>query len=769
MFKHNTHCRICKSENLTKFLDFGNQPLANSFLKTESEFVSEKTYPLAVYFCNECNLAQLLDVVDKDVMFADYIYFSSGMPKLSNHFKLYAENVMDRFLEPGNFVVEIASNDGILLKFFKDSGYKVLGVDPAKNVVEIAEKIGVETMVDFFSESVANSIAEKYGKAKVIMANNVVAHIDDHHDLMKGLGNLLDEDGVFVMEAPYLVDMFENLTYDTIYHEHLSFLAVCPLKKLFEQYRFEIFDVEVHKVQGRSLRLFVGFVGKHSVSNNVKKWIDRELELGLDSLHSYNVLAQKVKAQKQKLVKLLNDLKISGKKIAAYGAPAKGNTMLNYCGLGDDILDYALEDLPVKQNMFTPGRHIPTVDSTYAHEHLPDYFLMLAWNYLDVIVEKEKAFLEAGGAFILPNGEIITESNKTKHVVRKGSKKVLVCGGSGFIGSNFIRHLYNKYENYQIYNLDLLTYSGNQKNLSDITENELGKTDEDSRYHFFHGDICDKVFLNDLFINHKFDIVVNFAAESHVDRSLCSSHDFINTNVLGTHTLVEECRKNNIPRFLQISTDEIYGDIMDGYSSENSLLNPSNPYSASKASADLVVKSYIRSHSLPALIIRGSNNFGPYQYPEKLIPLAISNLIEGKKIPVHGDGMHIRSWIYVNDFCNAIDIVIHQGEDGQIYNVSGESKSNLEILESIIKMLKLEKELSEYIEHTNDRPGADLRYAPDSTKLQQTLGWSCQYNFKDAMRDTVKWYIDNELWWKDVKSKEEFVRHYNRQQKANYY
>lgn len=402
MHRHNTQCRICKSKNLTKFLDFGNQPLANSFLKNESEFALEKKYPLAVYFCHDCNLAQLLDVVDKEEMFSHYIYFTSGMPKISNHFKDYAEDVMSRFLKQGEFVVEIASNDGILLKFFKDSGYKILGVDPAKNVVKVAQEMGVETIVDFFSENVGADIAKKYGRAKIILANNVVAHIDNHHDLVKGINNLLAEDGVFILEAPYLVDMFENNTYDTIYHEHLSFLAIRPLKKLFEQFGLEIFDVEVHEVQGRSLRVFVGRLGKHQISVNVQKLIDKELDLGLDSLPAYNMLAENIVKQKRELMKLLHSLKDAGKKISAYGAPAKGNTMLNYCGIDNKILDYALEDLPAKQGLFTPGMHIPTVDSAYAHKHLPDYFLMLAWNYQKLILKKEREFLKNGGKFIIP-------------------------------------------------------------------------------------------------------------------------------------------------------------------------------------------------------------------------------------------------------------------------------------------------------------------------------------------------------------------------------
>jgi SAM-dependent methyltransferase len=378
------------------------QPLANSFLKNSDEFPTEKKYPLEVYFCHSCNLTQLLDVVDKKEMFSNYIYFSSGMPKLSDHFRLYAEDIMKRFLKHGDFVVELASNDGILLKFFQDAGYKVLGIDPAENVVKIAEKIGVHTLVDFFSQNLAKKVATEYGQAKVIMANNVVAHIDDHHDLAKGLGELLAEDGVFVFEAPYLVDMFNNLTYDTIYHEHLSLLSIRPLIKLFENFGLELFDVEIHPVQGQSLRSFVGRKGKHPVTPNVKKYIDLELSMGLDKLETYQTLAKRVENQKIQLTELLGKLKSEGKKVAAYGAPAKGNTMLNYLGIGTDILDYALEDLPAKQNMYTPGMHIPTVDAVHAHSFEPDYYLMLAWNYEKPILEKEKQFLAKGGHFIIP-------------------------------------------------------------------------------------------------------------------------------------------------------------------------------------------------------------------------------------------------------------------------------------------------------------------------------------------------------------------------------
>jgi len=766
----NTSCRACESEQLVKVIDLGSQPLANSFLSEENLKAHEPKYPLEVYFCEDCNLAQLIHVVDKSVLFEDYIYFSSGMPKLSDHFKQYAEDVIDRFLEePNDLVVEMGSNDGILLQFFKNNNFRVLGVDPAKNIAKVACERGVETIADFFSVSIAQKIVRERGKAKAILGNNVVAHINDYQDLCSGVKELLAPEGVFVFEAPYLVDMFENLSFDTIYHEHLNFLAIRPLVSFFKKFGLEIFDVKIVPSQGKSIRVFVGHGGAHEIYPSVNECVKQEEDFGLDRKESYFELAKEIKRSKEKVLNLVAEFKRIGKSVSAYGAPAKGNTLLNYYGIDYNVLDFALDELPSKQGFYTPGTRVPVFGKQYADANRPDYYLLLAWNYLNVILEKEKDFLEAGGAFILPNGEIISKENKLKHSLKKDKKKILICGGSGFIGSNFIRHLYNKYENYELFNLDLLTYSGNEENLSDIKANELGKIEKNRRYHFLRGDICDSALLGGLFRENKFDVVVNFAAESHVDRSLCSSYDFIRTNIVGTHTLIEECRKHNIPRFLQISTDEVYGNVLEGYSTEESLLNPSSPYSASKASADVIVKSYIRSHGLPALIIRGSNNFGPYQYPEKLIPLAISNLIEVEKIPVHGDGMHIRSWIHVNDFCNAIDIVIHRGENGHVYNVSGTPKTNLEVLKSISRSLVLNRDITECIENTNDRPGADLRYAPDATKLEQSLGWSQQYNFDDAMRDTVKWYIDNESWWKEIKKKTEFVEHYTRQQKADYY
>ena len=410
MLKINNSCRMCRGQNLHKFLDLGTQPLANSFLKKENLLKPESKVPLEAYWCADCNLAQLVHVVDPKVMFCDYIYFSSGMPKVSAHWQTYANYVQERFLRsPKQFVLEIGSNDGILLSCFKNFGHKVLGIDPAENIAKLANERGIETWPISWREKAGEWVIDKYGRARVILANNVFAHIDNHRDFMNGVDWALAEDGVLVIEAPYLIDMFENLAYDTIYHEHLSFLSVRPMQSFFQKFGFEIFDVHLVKVQGTSLRVFVGRKDVHQILPSVFERISEELTFGLDKKESYFELARRVVASKEKLLNILHGFKIQGKKISAYGAPAKGNTLLNYCSIGADILDFTLEDLPSKKGLYTPGMRIPVVSREYANANPPDYYLLLAWNYKDAILEKEKnsEFKNRGGKFIVPIGDEI--------------------------------------------------------------------------------------------------------------------------------------------------------------------------------------------------------------------------------------------------------------------------------------------------------------------------------------------------------------------------
>ena len=313
-------------------------------------------------------------------------------------------------------------------------------------------------------------------------------------------------------------------------------------------------------------------------------------------------------------------------------------------------------------------------------------------------------------------------------------KKMLITGGAGFIGSNFIHYILSKYNDYQVINLDKLTYAANLDNLKDIEDNK--------NYRFIHGDIADQEFIFKLFENEKFDIVINFAAESHVDNSILNPQIFTITNILGTQVLLDACRKYNIKRFHQISTDEVYGELpLDDKNilfTEKTPLSPSSPYSASKASADMLVKSYYRTYSLPITISRCSNNYGPYQHLEKLIPLMISKAINNDNLPVYGNGLNVRDWLHVYDHCTAIDLIIHEGKIGEIYNIGGNNeKSNIDVVKIILKELGKSEKLIKYV---NDRPGHDLRYAIDSTKIKTTLNWKPVYSFEKGILDTIKWY-----------------------------
>lgn len=318
--------------------------------------------------------------------------------------------------------------------------------------------------------------------------------------------------------------------------------------------------------------------------------------------------------------------------------------------------------------------------------------------------------------------------------------KILVTGGAGFIGSNFVNYMVDKYPQYSIVNVDALTYAGNLENLKQCE----GKPN----YQFVKADITDAEIMNQL-IGDGVDAVINFAAESHVDRSITNPGIFVQTNIQGTQVLLDAAKKYNIKKYVQVSTDEVYGSLgEDGYFTEQTPLSPNSPYSASKAGADFLVLAYHETFGLPVNITRCSNNYGPFHFPEKLIPLMIINALNDKKLPVYGDGKNVRDWLHVTDHCSAIDLVLHKGVTGEVYNVGGHNeKTNLEVVKEILKQLDKPESLIQYVE---DRLGHDRRYAIDPTKLQQELGWEPQYTFETGLKETVQWYLDNQDWWKNI-------------------
>ena len=322
--------------------------------------------------------------------------------------------------------------------------------------------------------------------------------------------------------------------------------------------------------------------------------------------------------------------------------------------------------------------------------------------------------------------------------------KLLVTGGAGFIGSCFVRHILKKYNDYQVINLDALTYAGNIENLDDVKDNP--------NYRFVHGNICDKKLAKELIIDEGVDAVINFAAESHVDRSITGPEIFIETNVQGTLNLLQAAKEAKTQRFLQVSTDEVYGTLgKDGYFYEPTPLAPNSPYSASKASADMLVREYYETYKMHVLNTRCSNNYGPYQYPEKLIPFFISQLLKGEKVPVYGDGMNVRDWLYVYDHCSAIDTVLHKGKVGEVYNIGGHNeKTNMEITKIILEAMGKDESSIRYVE---DRLGHDRRYAIDNHKIQSELGWEPSLTFEEGIKLTIDWYLNNQDWMKSIEAK----------------
>ncbi len=332
-------------------------------------------------------------------------------------------------------------------------------------------------------------------------------------------------------------------------------------------------------------------------------------------------------------------------------------------------------------------------------------------------------------------------------------KTILVTGGAGFIGSNFVRYMLETHSEYSIVNYDALTYAGNLENLEAVENNP--------HYHFVKGDICDKDSLEKVFRQFSIDAVVHFAAESHVDRSILGPAVFVQTNVVGTQVLLDSAKKFSVEKFLHVSTDEVYGSLgFAGKFTEATPLHPNSPYSASKASSDLLALAYCHTFGFPAVVTRCSNNYGPYQFPEKLIPLMIANALNNKPLPVYGDGMNVRDWLYVGDHCAALDVVLHKGRSGEVYNIGGNNeKQNIEIVKLVLESLNKPQSLIQFVK---DRPGHDRRYAIDAAKIALELGWKPAHTFEDGIVETIHWYLENKSWWQRIMSGE-YQQYYTQQ------
>ena len=399
-------CRLCGSRSLQLIMSLGKTPLANEFIGEAHRGTPQEQFPLDVHLCVGCGHVQLLDIVDPDLLFRNYVYVSSTSPVFVDHFRRYAEAMLRMTgLGPGARVVEIGSNDGALLRFFNEAGLRVLGIDPARRIAEDATRNGIETLPEFFDLALAARLRREGGHADLIAANNVFAHADGLHGITDGVAHLLGPDGLFVFEVSYLLDVFEKTLFDTIYHEHLSYHTVKPLVGLFERHGMELIDAIRVDSHGGSLRAIAKRKGgRFPVQPGVARLIQEEARLGLHGPEAYRGFFAKIQERKAELSRLLGQAKRAGRRIAGFGAPAKATTLMYHFGLGPETLDYLIDDSPLKQGLYSPGHHIPVVPSSalYDPERRPDDALILAWNFAEPIMKKHQAFRDGGGRFIVP-------------------------------------------------------------------------------------------------------------------------------------------------------------------------------------------------------------------------------------------------------------------------------------------------------------------------------------------------------------------------------
>jgi UDP-glucuronate decarboxylase len=767
-FKLN-YCRLCKNKNLSEVISLSPTPPANAFLKKNDLNKKENFYPLRVNYCHNCGQLQLTHVVSPIILFRNYVYASSTSKVFIEHFARYAERIFHQFkLNKNSLVIDIGSNDGILLKPFKKLGVKILGIDPAIKIANKATREGIKTLPYFLNQKLSQQIVKKYGQADVVCANNVFAHVNDLDELTKSVSTLLSLEGIFIIEAPYLINLLKNNLFDTIYHEHLSYLSIRPLVKFFKKFEMKIFDVKLVESHGGSIRVFIKKQNaKYKIKPSVRKFIRQEIKFGLDKIATYRNFNKQIQDNKEKLTNILVKLKKENKKIIGYGAPAKGNTLLNHFNITNKVIDYIIDDSPYKQGLFTPGTHIPVVSIEKIKKSKPDYILILAWNFAEPIMKKLNYLKEEKVRFIVPvpKPKIIGEKNVQKpqkpkvtkntsdlelilHGIKKEAKllegkTLLISGGSGFIGSYINATIYflnKKFLKKSCRVISIDNYiTGSRKNFLVDIEN-------DKNFLFLHHDV--RLALN---INQHVDYIIHAAGLASPVYYQKYPLETIESAILGAKNLLELARITKIKSFLLFSSSEIYGDpesqsvpTPESYHGRVSSIGPRACYDESKRLAETLCITYNQVFGIPVKIVRPFNVYGPgMKYDDRrVIPTFLYEGLRGHSLPVHDRGVQTRTFCYITDAVIGFFKTLLKGKNGEVYNI-GNDKPELGMYELAVIIADL---LNTNVKprrkaYPKDYPaGEPQRRCPDITKAKRELSYSPKIDLKDGLVRTIEWF-----------------------------
>ncbi len=754
LYKTNSYCRVCKGQDLKKVLTLKPTPPANAFIKEEDLNKPELFFPLELYFCNTCSFVQLLDIVSPELLFRNYVYVSSTSPSFVRHFESMADDISSRLnCRTGSLVVDIGSNDGILLQPFKQLGWEVLGVDPATKIAEEATAKGIQTIPAFFNEQVGREIRQQYGPAELVTATSVFPHIDDLDSVVAGVRELLSDNGVFLIEAYYLADMLEKKLFDTIYHEHLSYFTVKTLKRIFERLQMEIFDVEKTDTHGGSLRVLAQKKnGPRQVNEQaIRAFLENEDRLGLGKAETYAAFAREIEENKKRLLEIIARLKNEGKKIVGYGAAAKGNTLLNHFNIGRECLDYVVDDSPWKQGLYTPGTHLPVVQSTEIAKTNPDYVLILAWNFAGPIMEK----LGPGHKFIIPVPKpIIIEDLVDQDIFaitrlldaeigKLEGKTLLITGGSGFIGS------------YVIATIDFLNryYFSSPCKVMSVDNHIVGRKNNLLRdingghIKFLEHDVC-----LPLRIDGPVDYIINAAGVASPVYYKKFPVETILGTVYGLKNTLELAREKNVSGLLYFSSSEIYGDpdpnfipTPETYKGNVSSTGPRSCYDESKRLGETLALAYHKTYGVPVKIVRPFNVYGPGMSSKdyRVVPTFLSQGLDGKPLTVHDKGNQTRTFCYASDAIVGFFKALLSGRSGEVYNIgNGNDEINmLGLAEMVAQKIfngAIEVNLITYPDaYPQDEP---RRRCPDLSKAKKELGYEPQVSLIKGLGRSLAWF-----------------------------